>query len=68
LLITTAAQGGGPCLQALNIWASTTEGFGPLPNPDQLCRQLKEAGFIRVESRRLVPTESLWAFVAVTSK
>jgi 2-polyprenyl-3-methyl-5-hydroxy-6-metoxy-1,4-benzoquinol methylase len=68
LLLTTAAQGGSPCLQALNIWASTTAGFGPLPDPDRLCRQLKEAGFVRVESRRLVPAESLWAFIAVKAK
>ncbi len=64
VLLTTIAQGGGPTAQALNLWVSTTEGYGPLPHPDQLCQQFKEAGFAEVTSKRLIPFESFWAFVA----
>jgi SAM-dependent methyltransferase len=64
LLITTIGQGGGPGMQALNIWVSTTEGYGPLPHNDQLCQQLKDAGFAEVKTKRLMPFESFWAFIA----
>jgi protein-L-isoaspartate O-methyltransferase len=64
VLLTSACQGGGPSIQALNIWVSTTEGYSPLPDPDQLCQQLKAAGFVDVKAWRLVPFESLWAFSA----
>ena len=64
VLLTTACQGGGPSVQGLNIWVATTTGYGPLPDPDQLCQQLKAAGFAEVKTKRLVPFESLWAFNA----
>ncbi|HET9591264.1 MAG TPA: class I SAM-dependent methyltransferase, partial [Anaerolineales bacterium] len=64
VLLTSACQGGGPSIQALNIWVSTTEGYSPLPDPDQLCQQLKAAGFVDVKTKRLVPFESFWAFRA----
>ncbi|HEU0292175.1 MAG TPA: methyltransferase domain-containing protein, partial [Anaerolineales bacterium] len=64
VLITSACQGGGPSIQGLNVWVSTTEGYSPLPNPDQLCQQLKAAGFAEVKTKRLVPFESFWAFSA----
>jgi len=65
VLLTTIGQGGSPSMQVLNIWVSTTEGYGPLPDPDQLCQQFREAGFSEVKSRRLVPFESFWEFVAI---
>jgi len=68
ILLTSVCQGGGPGIQALNIQVSTTEGFSPLPDTDQLCQQLKAAGFIQVQAKRLVPFESLWAFKAVTAQ
>jgi cyclopropane fatty-acyl-phospholipid synthase-like methyltransferase len=64
VLLTTACQGGSPSMQAANIWVSTTEGYGPLPYPDQLCQQLKDSGFKEVKKMRVVPFESFWAFVA----
>lgn len=64
VLITSACQGGGPGIQGLNIWVSTTEGYSPLPEPDHLCLQLKSAGFVEVKTKRLVPFESIWAFTA----
>jgi len=62
VLLTTVGQGGGPAGQALNVWVSTTEGYGPLPDPDTLCRQLGEAGYTDVSKKRLVPFESFWSF------
>ncbi|MBI5196492.1 MAG: class I SAM-dependent methyltransferase [Nitrospirae bacterium] len=64
VLLTTVCQGGSPIMQILNIWASTSEGYGPLPYPEQLCQQFKEAGFAKVKIKRLIPFESFWAFVA----
>ena len=64
VLLTSIGQGGSPGMQAVNIWVSTTEGYGPLPHPDQLCQQFKEAGFSDVQRKRLLPFESFWAFVA----
>lgn len=63
LLITTICQGGGPAAQILNIWVSTTEGHGRLPAPEELCRQLEDAGFSDVKKKKLMPFESFWAFV-----
>lgn len=68
VLLTTVCPGGGPSMQAVNIWVSTTEGYGPLPNPDQLCQQFKDAGFAEVKTKRLVPFESFWAFVATKTQ
>jgi 4-hydroxy-2,2'-bipyrrole-5-carbaldehyde O-methyltransferase len=68
LLLTTIGQGGGPGFQALNIWCSTSDGYGPLPHPDQLCKQLKDAGFVRVKKKRLIPFESFWEIVATKAK
>jgi SAM-dependent methyltransferase len=66
LLITTACQGGRPQADMLNVWAALTAGCGRLPAADELERQLVEAGYARVRSRRLVPGESYYAFVAQT--
>lgn len=68
VLLTSVCQGGGPGIQALNIQVSTTEGFSPLPDSDQLCQQLKSAGFVDVKAWRFVPFESLWAFKAVIAQ
>jgi SAM-dependent methyltransferase len=65
VLLTSVCQGGGPGIQALNVQVSTTEGFSPLPDPNQLCQQLRAAGFADAKARRLVPFESIWAFIAM---
>jgi SAM-dependent methyltransferase len=67
-LLTSVCQGGGPGMQALNLQVSTTEGLSPLPDPDQLCQQLKAAGLVEVKAWRLVPLESLWAFGAAKAR
>lgn len=63
VLLTTVGRDGGPSMQAVSIWVSTTEGYGPLPDPDELCRQLQEAGYTDVRKKRLVPFEGFWAFL-----
>jgi len=40
----------------------TTEGYGPLPLPEQLVAQLQQAGFQDLRQRKLLPFESFWAF------
>jgi protein-L-isoaspartate O-methyltransferase len=62
LLLTTGCAGGGPTLQALDIWSANTEGCGRLPEVDEMEGQLREAGFSAVRSRRLIPGESYFAF------
>jgi SAM-dependent methyltransferase len=64
LVLTTACQGGSPAVEALNVWASNTDGYGPLPVPQELAGQLREAGFSDVKSRRLIPFESFYVFFA----
>jgi SAM-dependent methyltransferase len=68
VLLTSVCQGGSPGIQGLNIQVSTTEGFSPLPDPDQLRQQLKAAGFVDVKAWRFVPFESLWAFNAAKAQ
>ena len=65
LLLTSACQGGSPFLQALNAWCAMSKGYGPLPDPEELCGQLKEAGFADVRKKRLVPFESFYSFLAI---
>jgi len=64
LLLTSGCQGGGVGMGILNLWAVNTEGCGALPDPEQLCDQLREAGFEDVRAKRLVSVESFFAFTA----
>lgn len=66
LLLTTGCRGGSVTMQVLDLWGAITEGCGPLPSPEEMVAQLRQAGFTKVQRRRLVPGESYWAFVAET--
>lgn len=55
LILTTLCPGNDPSIQLMNLWASMTDGCGPLPYPEQVCDQLKEAGFDKVQFERLIP-------------
>jgi len=64
LLITTACHGGPPEADMLNVWAALTDGCGQLPAVGELEQQLRAAGYASVRSRRLVPRQVYYAFVA----
>jgi SAM-dependent methyltransferase len=65
LVVTTACRGGSPATEILNVWGALTAGCGRLPGRDELAEQLRAAGCSAVRSRRLIPGERFYAFVAV---
>jgi len=64
LLITTCCRGGSPGMRRLDLWSSSTAGFGPLPIKRQLVEQMGEAGLVDIEARRAIPGEHYYAFTA----
>jgi len=62
LLLTTGCQGGTPAMVVLDLWCSSTQGAGRLPEVAELRAQLRQAGFTSVEARSLLPGESYYAF------
>ncbi len=56
LIITTICQWNDPGLKVMNLWGSMTDGCGPLPYQEQVCDQLKKAGFDNVQCERLIPS------------
>lgn len=64
LLITTCCQGGNAGMEALNLWGASNEHGGRLPFRDEMATQLREAGFDRVDTMRLIPGDALYAFRA----
>ncbi|MDD3814219.1 MAG: methyltransferase domain-containing protein [Desulfocapsaceae bacterium] len=55
LLLTTLCPENEPSIQLMNLWSSMTKGCGPLPSPDQVCDQLKAAGFDKIQVEKLMP-------------
>ncbi|MBB5937032.1 methyltransferase domain-containing protein [Streptomyces zagrosensis] len=66
LLLTTSCHGGSPGMEMLNLWCRYADFTGPLPRPDELVEQLREAGFTDVRSRRLMPGQEFRAFTGVS--
>ena len=64
LLITTCCQGGNIGIEALNLWAASNLHGGRLPEVAEMIHQLKQAGYEEVESFRLIPGDSFYAFRA----
>ncbi len=64
LLITTCCQGGNLGIEALNLWAASNLHGGKLPEKAELIQQLRHAGYADVESFRLIPGDSFYAFRA----
>jgi cyclopropane fatty-acyl-phospholipid synthase-like methyltransferase len=62
LLLTTGCQGGSPMMITLDLWCRSTQGAGRLPEVAELQEQLRQAGFTAVEAKKLLPSESYWAF------
>jgi 4-hydroxy-2,2'-bipyrrole-5-carbaldehyde O-methyltransferase len=65
LVVTTACRGGSPTTEVLNLWGALTAGCGRLPDRAELSEQLRAAGFSALRSRRIVPGEQIYAFIAV---
>ena len=64
LLMTTSCQGGSSAITALNLWFSLSDVGGALPEVEQLKQSLGQSGFVHVNSKRLMPGESYFAFLA----
>jgi len=67
-LLITCCQGGSLGVEALNLWGAATAGGGRLPGKDELIGQLNQAAFQDVQTVRLIPGESLYAFKALPAK
>lgn len=64
LLITTCCQGGNPGIDALNLWGASNSQGGRLPRKAEMIDQLKEAGYREIDTMRLIPGDSFYAFSA----
>jgi hypothetical protein len=51
-------------MQMLDVWTSNVEGFGRLPDAEELALQLQEAGLVEVTTTRAIPGEQYFAFSA----
>ena len=65
LLLITCCQGGSLAVEVLNLWGAATLTGGRLPSKHELIGQLHHAGFQDVQTIRLIPGESLFAFKAL---
>lgn len=65
LLLTSVCFGKGAAVDMLNLWGAMTAGCGRLPAPAELTEQMEQAGFIRIERRSLIPSDSFYAFTGV---
>jgi len=64
LLLTTCCQGGNIGMEALNLWGASNLHGGRLPEKMELIDQLKQAGYKDINSMRLIPGDSFYAFSA----
>ena len=64
LVLTSGSKGGSPMMHALDICSAMTDGLGPLPEPGELQRQLKQAGFVAVQAENLIPLDSFCVYQA----
>ena len=55
LILTTLCPANDPSIQLMNLWSSMTDGCGPLPDPDNVCDQLNDAGFDEIQFEKLIP-------------
>lgn len=64
LLLSTSCRGGSAGAHVLDLWASSTRGFGPLPREPELVAHLEDAGFTAIEAHRPIPGEAYIALAA----
>ncbi len=68
LLLTTGCRGGSPAMVALSLWGGMTVDCGPLPEPETLLEQMRQAGYHDVSSRNLLaPVDAFCSFVGTAS-
>ncbi len=65
LLLITCCQAGSLGVEVLNLWGAATLTGGRLPGKHELIGQLRDAGFPDVQTVRLIPGETLFAFKAI---
>jgi len=53
--LTTLCPINEPSIQLMNLWSSMTDGCGPLPHPEQIIDQCREAGFSKFQVEKLMP-------------
>lgn len=56
LILTSLCQGPGHAVRLMNLWASMSQGCGPLPRADELRSQLKNEDFDQVTCEKPVPS------------
>ena len=66
LILTTLCPINEPSIQLMNLWSSMTEGFGPLPTPEEIICLFKDAGFSKFQNKKLMP--GFFLFKASLSK
>jgi len=64
LLLATCCQGGNAGIELLNLWGASNRHGGRLPAQDEMAQQLRQAGYSNVETMRLIPGDSFFAFHA----
>lgn len=64
LLLTTCCQGGSLGIEALNLWGASNAHGGRLPGAAEMVEQLEQAGYVSVDTMRLIPGDSFHAFRA----
>lgn len=64
LLIVTACRGGTLANNMMDLWFSGIREAGPLPEPEALVQQLRDAGLEPEAPARMLPGEAYYALVA----
>jgi len=62
LVISTLCQFNDPGISSMNLWFSMTNGCGPLPKRNEIRELLRSTGFVKIQSKRLIP--GYWLFTA----
>ena len=62
ILLTTGCMNGGIEFELVNLIHAATEGWGRLPDKDEMLQQLSAAGFERNSAINLLPGDKYYAF------
>jgi len=64
LIVTTSCRGGSPGMRVLDVWMSSTAGFGPLPTEAELVAYVRDAGLTAIAVKHVIPGEPYLALRA----